>query len=300
MTPSSSPLPYTRRNFLKRSGTAFSLFPLIPTFPLDLSQPPSTIREIIDHIIAQCGPINPDTVDTVKSGDPSKACTGIVCTFLATTEVIKEAIAKGANLIITHEPTYYNHLDETGWLENDPVYRHKRNLLEANNVVVWRFHDYWHRHQPDGILTGFLQTMGWEAYQVKEKEVTCVLPPHSLLEYAHMLQQGLGLKRTFYVGDPYMKATSLALLPGAWGRDAQINQLRREDIDIAVVGEVAEWETCEWVRDAVSAGMKKGLIILGHADSEEPGMRYLVDWLKPQVGDIPVWHVAAGDPFVGV
>ncbi|MEM9719205.1 MAG: Nif3-like dinuclear metal center hexameric protein [Bacteroidota bacterium] len=278
---------------------------MLPYFPLeilgkDTFPTQSSIQEIINGIIAACGPKVFKTVDTVKSGDPSVACSGIVCTFLATTEVIKQSIDKGANLIITHEPTYYNHWDETGWLENDPVYRYKRELLENNKVVVWRFHDYWHRHTPDGILTGFLQTMGWEAYLDTEREVTCVLPAHTLIEYTQMLQKGLGLKRAFYVGDPSMQATTLALLPGAWGRDAQIKQLRREDIDIAVVGEVAEWETCEWVRDAVSAGMKKGLIILGHADSEEPGMRYLVDWLKPRVDDIPVWHVPAGDPFVGV
>ena len=297
-----NPFPFSRRNFLQQASYSLALLPYFPLEILGTNQryPQTTIQGIIDHIISACGPERPNTVDTVKSGDPSKTCTGIVCTFLATTEVIKQTIEKGANLIITHEPTYYNHRDETDWLENDPVYQYKRDLLEKNNIVVWRFHDYWHQHTPDGILTGFLQTMDWEAYLDTEREVTCVLPSHSLLEYAQMLQKGLRLKRTFYVGDPDMQATTLALLPGAWGREAQIQHLRREDIDIAVVGEVAEWETCEWVRDAVSAGMKKGLIILGHADSEEPGMRYLVDWLKPKVGDIPVWHVGAGDPFVGL
>jgi hypothetical protein len=62
----------------------------------------------------------------------------------------------GANLIIAHEPVFYSHLDQTDWLRRDTVYNAKRRLLDEHHIVVWRFHDYWHMHQPDGILTGVL------------------------------------------------------------------------------------------------------------------------------------------------
>jgi putative NIF3 family GTP cyclohydrolase 1 type 2 len=42
------------------------------------------------------------------------------------------------------------------------------------------------------------------------------------------------------------------------------------------------------------------LIVLGHAKSEEPGMAYLVEWLKSLVGDVPVTHVPVGDAFTYV
>ena len=35
----------------------------------------------------------------------------------ATPEVIREAAARGANLIITHEPTFFTHADGLAWLE---------------------------------------------------------------------------------------------------------------------------------------------------------------------------------------
>jgi hypothetical protein len=35
-------------------------------------------------------------------------------------EVLQRAAARKANLIIAHEPTFYNHLDETAWLGDDP------------------------------------------------------------------------------------------------------------------------------------------------------------------------------------
>src|SRR5687768_18188792 len=39
--------------------------------------------------------------------------------------------------------------------------------------------------------------------------------------------------------------------------------------------EVAEWETSEYIRDARAQGLQRSLVVLGHAQSEEPGMRWL-------------------------
>ena len=50
-----------------------------------------------------------DTVDTLKGGDPATAVTGIVTTFLDTMDVLREAVRLGDNLVISHEPTFYNH-----------------------------------------------------------------------------------------------------------------------------------------------------------------------------------------------
>jgi putative NIF3 family GTP cyclohydrolase 1 type 2 len=70
---------------------------------------PPTIQEIIDRILAATPYASgQDTVDTVKTGDPRQPVTAIVTTFLASYAVIERAVAAGANLIITHEPIFYN------------------------------------------------------------------------------------------------------------------------------------------------------------------------------------------------
>ena len=38
-----------------------------------------------------------------------------------TIDILKQAKAKGLNFIITHEPTFYNHLDKTEQYGKDPV-----------------------------------------------------------------------------------------------------------------------------------------------------------------------------------
>ena len=293
-----------RRTFLQNSTIA-GIGLVVPAMGLTSSckvetTADLTIQQAIDTIIGQIpGGKLTETVDTVKSGDPDVKLTGIVTTFLATVDVIKEAIAKKANLIITHEPTYYNHLDETDWLQNDPVYAYKRKLLEDNNIVVWRFHDYWHRHEPDGILHGFLNDMQWQEYKYAEMKNTCHIPQTTLSELAKLCKKQLNLSRTFFIGNANLACSKIGILPGAWGKDPHISLLQK-DIDVLIVGEVAEWETAEYVRDAAAAGMNKGLIVLGHAMSEEPGMYYAVEWLKDILPDVAAYHVASTDAFTPV
>lgn len=104
-----------------------------------------TIQQVIDSIIATV-PEAPlaDSVDVFKSGDPTQVVTGIVTTFTATMNVLRQVVDLGANLVITHEPTFYDHRDQTAWLENDPVYAAKRAFIEQHKLTIWRFHDYWH------------------------------------------------------------------------------------------------------------------------------------------------------------
>ena len=51
---------------------------------------------------------------------------GVVSTFMATVDVIRQAIDLGANFIITHEPTWFSGADDTEWLSDDPVYLEKK------------------------------------------------------------------------------------------------------------------------------------------------------------------------------
>jgi putative NIF3 family GTP cyclohydrolase 1 type 2 len=66
---------------------------------------------------------------------------------------------------------------------------------------------------------------------------------------------------------------------------------------VLVVGEQREWEGVEYAQDTVAAGHKKGLIILGHAISEDPGMDECARWLKTFITEVPIEFIPAGEPF---
>jgi putative NIF3 family GTP cyclohydrolase 1 type 2 len=117
-------------------------------------------------------------VDTVKAGDPSTKVTGVATTFLDTLDVLREANRRGLNLVITLEPTFYNHLDQTTLLTNDPVYKEKLAFIEEHHMVVFRLHDAIHRVPPDAIAMGLVERLGWKAYLRKPDEPYFVtIPP---------------------------------------------------------------------------------------------------------------------------
>jgi putative NIF3 family GTP cyclohydrolase 1 type 2 len=76
--------------------------------------------------------------------------------------------------------------------------------------------------------------------------------------------------------------------------------LRKYEPDLLICGELNEWETSEYVRDARYQGRQLSLVVLGHAVSEEPGMQALVPWLEARLPGVPVKHFASGDPFTWV
>ncbi len=259
-----------------------------------MSNTPS-IQTVIDGILAAT-PYDPnyDTVDTVKTGDASQPVRGIATTFLASSEVIERAAAAGANLLITHEPTFYNHLDQTDWLEADPVYQAKRQLIDQHGMVIWRFHDFWHAHQPDGIMLGVLRALGWESYADANSPYFCTLPATALDELVAHLKQALGIASVRVVGPPDMICRRVALLVGSPGGRVQIEALGRPDVDVAICGEINEWEVNEYVGDALRLAQPKALIVTGHAPSEEAGMAYLAEWLRERVPGVPVAHIPHG------
>jgi len=261
--------------------------------------PQITAEEAINRILQANGaPPVPDTVDTIKGGDPQTPVTGIVTTFLDTYAVLEKAVADGKNLIITHEPTFYNHLDDMKLIgEDDPVEAQKLAYIRNHHLVVWRFHDAWHRHHPDGILEGVVEEFGWQQYQDKNEPHLFALPKTTVAQLASDLRAKAGSHLIRVVGDPNLTVTHAALLPGAVGMTTQIKMLERDDVQVLVAGEASEWETVEYVRDATAQGRKKALILLGHEVSEEGGMKNCAEWLKTVFPGMPIEWVSAREPF---
>jgi putative NIF3 family GTP cyclohydrolase 1 type 2 len=295
----------SRRDFLSKLSLAVGASSILPnvTIAADTIQQwqgaaAMTIQEVIDVILSTIpgAPFN-ETVDTIKSGDGAQPVKGIVTTMFATIDVIKKTAALGANFIIAHEPTFYNHRDETTWLQNDAVFQFKNELLKKHGIVVWRFHDYWHSHRPDGVQMGVLTKLGWQNFFNAENPRMVTIPALSLNDLINHAKKSLGIREVRFIGNGTQRCTRVALLPGAAGGRSQIQLLQKEKPDVLIVGEISEWETAEYIRDAQSMNLQMSLVVLGHAESEEPGMEWLVPWLQPKLSGIKVSHVPSHYPF---
>lgn len=288
-----------RRRFISETGkaTGAALMLSLPLVGFSADGYPGkdvTVGDIMDAFISEVpGAPFPNTVDTLKAGSRDIKVTGIVTTMFATLEIINKAIAAKANFIIAHEPTYYNHLDSTDWLENDDVYTYKKELLQKHNIAVWRNHDYVHRHNPDGVYAGVVEKMGWSKNYSAANNVVS-LPGISLRQLIARAKQQLGIGTVRYMGDLSHNCRRILLMPGAAGGRRQIENMSREKPDALVCGEIQEWETAEYVRDAQTKGQQLSLVVLGHIVSEEPGSAYMAEWLRKKTPAIPVSHVPTG------
>jgi putative NIF3 family GTP cyclohydrolase 1 type 2 len=233
-----------------------------------------------------------ETVDTFKAGNPDAAVSGIATTGMATFDVLKRAAKAGRNFVITHEPTFYSHQDQTAALEQDPIYQAKQRFIREHNMVVWRFHDHAHAIRPDPLVVGSARMLGWSSYASPAEPRLYVLPPTTLRQLARDVAARLKGRAIRVAGDPDMTVTRVALGPG-YGVPVLTT-----GFDVSVGGEAPEsGGNAEYVEDAAAFGQPKGVILLGHMMSEDWGMREVADWLRAFISDGPIDWVPAGEPF---
>ena len=166
--------------------------------------------------------------------------------------------------------------------------------LEENNMVVFRYHDLPHAANVDLIEAGFSADLGWSEFEIGEGKFQS--PFKSLGELVDFLKSHFQTSTIRVVGDRNMAISTIGIQLGAAGRLTQVSRLN-EEIDVLIIGEAREWETIEYARDALEMGGNTALIVLGHADSEEPGMEYVAKWLKELIPEVPVQFVPAGNPL---
>jgi putative NIF3 family GTP cyclohydrolase 1 type 2 len=287
------------RQLLAQFATLTLLSALLAVPPTFAKSNAPTAREIVKAIQEHVGvPWQKDTVDTFKAGNPDTPVTGIAVTMMATMDVLERAAANHENFVITHEPTFYNHLDVPEEMpQSDPVWAEKRAFIEKHNMVVWRFHDHWHEMKGDGILMGMVHVLGWEKYQRKDVPYFFNLPETTVAKLAQETATKLGSSVLRVVGNPDMKVTKIALSPGAAGFVRETQALERDDIEVLMLGETREWETVEYAADAVTEGKRKALIVIGHIPSEQAGMEECTRWLETFVKGVKIEFVPAKQPF---
>jgi putative NIF3 family GTP cyclohydrolase 1 type 2 len=286
---------FSRRNFLYGSlglaaTAAFAQVP--PTTPL-------TAGQIVERIKANVGiPWREKTVDGIIVGSADMPVHGVATTMMATLDVMQWAAAAGKNMVITHEPTFYSHQDTVDELKDDETYKYKLDFIRKNNMVSFHFHDHWHGHKPDGIAIGMYKELGWEKYADAQNPRLFAFPNVITLQHlAKELKSKLKIRTMRVLGDPHLPIRHAI---ASWGYVSQfpgIPLLARPDIDVLIVGETREWEVVEYAQDMIAAGKKKALILLGHVVSEQSGMKYCAEWLKPIIPEIPVEFVPAVEPF---
>ena len=236
------------------------------------------------------------TCDTLKAGDPNAETTRVAVSMFATPNVVRDAKAWGAQLLIVHEPTYYNHFDN---YSDDPIEQEKRKLIEDSGLTIYRFHDHPHRTDPDMIAQGQLKTFALDGY-VEYTDVFDLMrihldTPMTPVEVAKTLEERCGIKHIRICGTSDVACSVISCMFGTPG--GVFEELKSDKCEILITGEACEWSLGEYARDAAQLGHKKCLMILGHIGSERDGMVYIADQLKSMLPALDVKYFECGEVY---
>ncbi|UJP40311.1 Nif3-like dinuclear metal center hexameric protein [Cellulomonas palmilytica] len=260
-----------------------------------------TARQVAERMGAAVGAQpRPSTVDGFLAGDPDAPVRGVAVTMMATFDVLQRAAARSLDLVVSHEPLYFDHQgasDDELAAERDPVHAAKAAFVAEHGLRVLRAHDAWHDRRPDGILTGTARALGWLDAARPDDPAVFDLPTTTLGDLAAHVARSLGARALRYVGDPGTRVSVVGLQPGFVGFTRNRHLLARPDVDALVIGEGHEWETGEYAADAVTAGVCAGVVVVGHVPSEQEGMAEAARWLTDLLPELPVELVATEDPF---
>ena len=233
------------------------------------------------------------TCDGFKFGDPDVEVGGIATMWMATPENIRRAREGGCNLIITHEPTFYNHWDEREDVAGDQAYKDKVALLEDKGMTVIRIHDLWDRFPESGIHDSWAKRLGLsKAVRSDARHTLFEIEPTTLDAFARRVKGRMGVEGVRFAGRPGKTITYVTLGVGAWGGIGNLKACMELGADVFVTGERVEWQT---VRFALESGL--GMVVVGHNNSEEFGMSAMAHFLGRHFPDLLVTYIPTADPY---
>ena len=253
------------------------------------------------------------TRDKILYGDPNRECTSIVTTIYASVDVIRKAHELGANLIIAHEALLWNRGDHQEWLieSENKTYLKKTELLNEYGITVWRFHDYIHSGIPynggyiDGIFYGLAQETGWLDAEVFEDLAGAVYvkcdPPTTPRKVAELIKEKWNITGMKAIGNLDAKVSKILVCGHVMeGGDSNslIKRVDREDINLLLPLELIDYTLSEYVKDSGQLGFDRAILAPGHFNLEEPGMKYILNWIDDALGEhIKTDFVQAGDMY---
>lgn len=253
--------------------------------------------EIMNSLFALADDVDfSNTCDTCKAGDPNVEVNKVAVTMFPTPKTVLDAKNWGAQLLIVHEPAYYNHMDN---YSQDKLEVEKRKLIEDSGLTVIRFHDHPHYTTPDMIAAGELRELALEGkveytdtFDLVRVHLDAPMTPVAL---AKRIEDRLGIRHVRICGARDVECTKISAMFGAPG--GVMEELQNDACEILLVGETCEWAIGEYARDAAQLGYKKALLILGHVGSERAGMVYTADVLKQLHPELEVRYFENGEVY---
>jgi putative NIF3 family GTP cyclohydrolase 1 type 2 len=255
---------------------------------------PVTTLDIREYLLSHSPWVNPEgTVDTVKIGDATRPVRKAGVCWYPSIETIRKAAEEGCDLLICHEPTFWEHAaPETRWRGQVPGIA-KRELLEKTGLVILRAHDTWDQWPEIGIRDSWARWLGFEkrVYASKGNNYHAVfdLAPRTLRELAQYIAdkiKPLGEDSVQVIGDPDRIVSKPAIGVGCAVPDKECVEAGADALIVCYDG-AYYWAHRERLHE-----MGAAVITVEHGTSEMPGMESLCKHLAERYPSIRFQYLA--------
>lgn len=301
-----------RRNFVVSAGlgAVYATFPASKMFaaegtPVNEGEKSLTAGDVNRYLRSLCEVSEP-SVDRIIIGDPDTPVKKIGTAWMPYWSTCKDAVKQGVNLLIVHEPTFYDHWDLSNnpWTESDSpspgvmkmqeTIDEKSEWIKDNGLVIIRCHDVWDKMPDTGIPFAFGNALGFDNADIIRKDSYYNVyrtDPVPAAEFARMIASKLkavGQPGVAFYGDEKRMIKSVGVGTGCICKPVDYMHLA-PDLFIAIDDSVRTWVETTWAEDT-----GRPLVVVNHGTSEEFGMKCLNELLKKTFLDYEVLHMKQG------
>jgi len=262
-------------------------------------------KDIQDHLRSLCEVPEP-SVDRIIIGKPDTTVTKIGTAWMPYWKTCRDAVSRGVNTLVVHEPTFYTHwdldakdsdyfrADTPGRREYFRLREEKIKWINENNLVIIRCHDVLDKIADFGIPFALGKALGfsddnvirsrkfYNVYKIDTK------PAIEVAEYIAEKLKALGQPGVAFYGDKNYKVSSVGLGTGCICNPIEFMDME-PDLFIAIDDSIRTWAQTTYAEDT-----GRPLVVMNHGTTEEPGMKMLNAHLKKAFPDKNVIHFEQG------
>jgi putative NIF3 family GTP cyclohydrolase 1 type 2 len=240
-------------------------------------------------------------VDGFRAGDADVPVTGVVVAARASTAVLQEAVARGANIVVSRS-AFLGDSQDRPVAQPEPALAAKLDYIAQHSLAVLRLQDP--RNGPAGLAltTAFPRAIGLENPQDTSDTAAGLVyfgQQRSVIDLVRRTKAALPTQTVRLVGDPALTAKGVAIATETNRPNALAPLIARPDVNLLICGEVHETETTAYVMDAIALGQAKAMLLVGSIAIEEPAAKALAEWLAGII-DQPVAYVPSPEGLIEV
>ncbi len=257
-----------------------------------------TVEQIIvllNNLAPESSALDWDNVGLLV-GDKDWEVNKVYIALDATEEIIDDAIAQGAQMIVTHHPMIFTSVNRV--TEDHYVGRRILKLIE-HHIAVYAMHTNFDIHGMTDLAQkalGIQQSVVLDVCETDEEGteygIGCVgvIPDMMTLEqFALYVRNAFHLTHVKVFGDPEAEIRMVAIAPGSGKSD--INIAVRKAADVLVTGDVDHHSGI----DAVAKGLN--IVDAGHYGVEHIFIEYIANYLKGNTGTLEIVSAQKKEPF---